>query len=511
MSSILTNNSAMVALQTLKSVNNSLAKTQGEISTGKSVASASDNAAVWAISKVMESDVEGFKAISDSLALGESTLAVGKKAAETTTDLLTQIKAKVVAAQEENVDRQKIQTDIEALTNQISSVVGAAQFNGKNIVNNSDATSILSSLDRDSEGNVQSASISFNGQNLTQTSGTLGTGAGLTDLSGNITASSLTLSSGAVRDDGAAVPTAADISLTGDFSGDSLSFDIGGTTVSFAAGELSATAGTAAGQIADAINAAQIEGISVTNNAGTLEFSSTRQFDTTTINVTQGGASAGTLGATSVTLDQRAESFAFSAVNVTEGDGYQLSIANAGITATYVASAGDTMEDVAKGLKLAIDAENNADITTNVAFDAGTNQWTLEIDNANATDDTVTIVANDDANDNAVETGRLAGLDGFDVTTAEGAQAALSNIETLIQRSIDSAAEFGSVQGRVETQSDFVSKLIDSLKSGIGALVDADMEEASARLQALQVQQQLATQSLSIANQAPQQLLALFR
>ncbi len=509
MSSILTNNSAMVALQTLKGVNNSLAKTQGEISTGKSVASASDNAAVWAISKVMESDVEGFKAISDSLALGESTLAVGKKAAETTTDLLTQIKAKVVASQEENVDRQKIQTDIEALTNQISSVVGAAQFNGKNIVNNSDATSILSSLDRDSEGNVESASISFNGQNLTQTAGTLGTGTGLTDLSGNITASSNTLSSDAVRDDGAG--TDADISLTGDFSGDSLSFDIGGTIVSFAAGELSATAGTAAGQIADAINAAQIDGISVTNNAGTLEFSSTRQFDTTDINVTQGGASAGTLGATSATLDQRAESFAFSAVNVTEGDGYQFSIANAGITATYVASAGDTMEDVAKGLKLAIDAENNADITTNVAFDAGTNQWTLEIDNANGTDDTVTIVANDDANDNAVETGRLAGLEGFDVTTAEGAQAALSNVETLIQRSIDSAAEFGSVQGRVETQSDFVSKLIDSLKSGIGALVDADMEEASARLQALQVQQQLATQSLSIANQAPQQLLALFR
>ncbi len=511
MSSILTNNSAMVALQTLKAVNNNLAKTQGEISTGKSVASASDNAAVWAISKVMESDVQGFKAISDSLALGESTLAVGKKAAEASTDLLTQIKGKIVAAQEENVDRAKIQTDIDALTNQIKSVVGAAQFNGKNIVNNSDFTSILSSLDRDSEGNVKSASISFNGQNLTQTTGSLGTGTGLTDLSGNVSATTATLSSAPVRDDGAAVPTNADISLTGDFSADSLSFDIGGTTVSFAAGDLDTTATTAAGQIAAAINAAQIEGISVTNNAGTLEFASTRQFDATTISVTQGGASSGTLGATTVDLAQRAEDFTFSGVNVNKGDGYQINIANAGITATYVASAGDTMEDVAKGLKLAIDAENNADITTAVSFDSSTNEWTLKIDNANATADTVNVVANNDANDNAVETGRLAGLDGFDVTTKDGAEAALSNIETLIQRSIDSAAEFGSVQGRVETQSDFVSKLTDSLKSGIGALVDADMEEASARLQALQVQQQLATQSLSIANQAPQQLLALFR
>jgi flagellin len=53
--------------------------------------------------------------------------------------------------------------------------------------------------------------------------------------------------------------------------------------------------------------------------------------------------------------------------------------------------------------------------------------------------------------------------------------------------------------------------LTDSLKSGIGSLVDADMEAASARLQALQVQQQLGTQALSIANQAPQNILSLFR
>ena len=81
MSSILTNNGAMVALQTLKSINMNLASTQGEISTGKSVATAKDNAAVWAISKVMEADVKGFKGISDSLNLGQSTVAVARQAA----------------------------------------------------------------------------------------------------------------------------------------------------------------------------------------------------------------------------------------------------------------------------------------------------------------------------------------------------------------------------------------------------------------------------------------------
>ena len=89
MSSILTNTSAMIALQTMKGINTNLEKVQSEISTGKDVATARDNAAVWAISKVMESDVEAFQGISDSLALGSSTVGVARQAAETVTDLLT--------------------------------------------------------------------------------------------------------------------------------------------------------------------------------------------------------------------------------------------------------------------------------------------------------------------------------------------------------------------------------------------------------------------------------------
>ncbi|MEL6960653.1 MAG: flagellin, partial [Pseudomonadota bacterium] len=108
-------------------------------------------------------------------------------------------------------------------------------------------------------------------------------------------------------------------------------------------------------------------------------------------------------------------------------------------------------------------------------------------------------------------TGGLGALQNIDVTSSSGATSALTAIDGLISQSIDAAAAFGSAQGRIETQADFISKLSDSLKSGIGAMVDANMEEASARLQALQVQQQLGIQSLSIANQAPQSILSLFR
>jgi flagellin len=84
-------------------------------------------------------------------------------------------------------------------------------------------------------------------------------------------------------------------------------------------------------------------------------------------------------------------------------------------------------------------------------------------------------------------------------------------METLIQTAVDGAAALGASASRISDQGDFVSKVTDAMKSGIGSMVDADMEEASARLQALQVQQQLGVQSLSIANQAPQSILSLFR
>ena len=274
MSSILTNNSAMVALQNLKQINQNLSATQNEISTGKTISKAQDNSAMWAISKVMESDVSGFRAVSSALSLGESTVAVASTGAEKITDLLKEIKEKVVAATGENVDHSKISADATELKNQVISIIAASQFNGTNLLNTAGGDiTVLSSLDRDSTGSV--------------------------------TASNITVAS--------------------------------------------------------------------------------------------------------------------------------------------------------------VDFETNLDLST------------------------------------------------IDVTSAATADASLAAIETLIQTAVNGAAALGSSTKRIQAQNDFVSKIMDSMKSGIGSMVDADMEEASARLQALQVQQQLGVQSLGIANKAPQTLLSLFR
>ena len=126
MSSILTNTGSMVALQTLKAINKDLGSVQDQISTGKRVASSRDNSAIWAISTVMSSDVSGFKAISESLSLGSSTVSLARDASEQVTELLEEMKGSIVAAQEENVDRSKIQTDVAALRDQIVSIVDSA-------------------------------------------------------------------------------------------------------------------------------------------------------------------------------------------------------------------------------------------------------------------------------------------------------------------------------------------------------------------------------------------------
>ena len=76
---------------------------------------------------------------------------------------------------------------------------------------------------------------------------------------------------------------------------------------------------------------------------------------------------------------------------------------------------------------------------------------------------------------------------------------------------INSAANLGALKSRIDSQNDFVRVLMEAVERGVGTLVDADMTEESTKLQALQVQQQLGVQSLSIANQSSQSILSLFQ
>jgi len=95
-----------------------------------------------------------------------------------------------------------------------------------------------------------------------------------------------------------------------------------------------------------------------------------------------------------------------------------------------------------------------------------------------------------------------------DQTTLSGYIAAVT---TAINSVASAAADLGAVKNRIATNTDFVKTLMDSVDRGVGQLVDADMNAESTRLQALQTQQQLGVQALSIANQNSQSILSLFR
>jgi flagellin len=105
----------------------------------------------------------------------------------------------------------------------------------------------------------------------------------------------------------------------------------------------------------------------------------------------------------------------------------------------------------------------------------------------------------------------LTAVTGATVSQIGGAQGAIARVDGAIATAGSILARLGSAVVQMEGLRDFSLQLRDSLREGLGALVDADLAEESARLSSQQVRQQLATQSLSIANQQSQSLLALFR
>ncbi len=386
--SVNTNGAALAAIRTLESTNKSLNSIQGRINSGLKVAGAKDDASTFAIAQGLPSDISAFKAVSDAISFGQATANVALKAAETVSDTLNSIKAKVVAAQAPNVDRVAIQNDIDALVNQVTGIVDAAQFNGVNLLNGTDGDlSVLASLNRaDASTAPTPYNISVAAQDLT--TATLGI-AGL-----NVKNGFATLTASATL----AFATA-----------DTLQFVAGGTTFTF---EMIDTADVATTGTTAAANIAV---------------------------VTDSTAST---GANLATLNTSLKAHGFSVEFNDTGDLVVTSTAGA-ITA----------------------------VTDTFA------------------------------------TGTLTGT----ITAAGDPAAALTSIESAINSVKSSLSALGTSVTQLQTQGDFVKSLQDVLTEGVGTLVDADLAEESANLQAAQTRQQLGIQALSIANQGPSAILSLFR
>lgn len=307
MASILTNGSAMTALQNLTATIRKLDETQTRISTGLRVGKAEDNAAYWSIATTMRSDNGALSTVKDALGLGSATIDVAYTGVNSAIDAVKDIKNKLVAARQPGVDRSKIQSEITELQRQLTSIGSTSVFSGENWIS------------------VDSSSPDYT------------------------------------------------------------------ATKTIVASFSRAASGIAIGTIS--IDVANIKLYDAADQSGILD---------------------------------------------------------------------------------------SADTTVNggVAYSVAT----LDIS-----------ALNNSAND------------------VQDLEQMISWVDSAISKMTNSAANLGAVKQRVNLQKDFVNSLMDAITRGVGALIDADMNEESTKLQALQVQQQLGVQSLSIANQNSQNILSLFK
>ncbi len=329
MSSIMTNASAMTALQTLNATNKSLATTQSRIATGYRVSEASDNAAYWSIATTMRSDHKALSTVQDSLGLGASKVDTAYTGMQKAIDTVNEIKVKLVAANGASAaDKAKIDVEIKALQGQLKSYADAATFSGANWLS------------------------------VDTTSGH-----------------------------------------------------------------------TAAGTFDD------VKIVSAFNRSAA------------------GSVSLGTIDVK--VQDIKLYDAASAATGLTDGilDAHRLGTTGARIAAGATVVAG-----------------------------------------TDAAGDTYT-----------VSSLSVAGFSDAQITKQ------LTVVESALKEMTTAATNLGAAKSRIDLQKTFTNSLMDSIERGIGQLVDADMNKESTRLQALQVQQQLGIQALSIANGNSQSILSLFR
>ncbi len=323
MTSIMTNAAAMAALQTLRTINSEMQMTQARVSSGYRVETAGDNAAYWSIATTMRSDNKALSTVKDALGLGAAKVDIAYTAMNSSIDVVSEIKAKLVAAREPGVDKTKIDKELTELKNQLQSIAVSASFSGENWLNNTTVAAgtkeIVGGFNRDVNGLVSITTLDINVTSLTMI-GAANESLGI--LTKDIDANAL------------------DPNATGTATRDYFLIDTGSTTG------------------------------------------------------TQASGTAITLAATTT------------------------------------------------------DAQ---------------------------VDDMIRVV------------------------------------DSMLTQMTDAASNLGAVNKRVSMQEDFVANLMDSIDKGIGRLVDADMNEESTRLKALQTQQQLGIQSLSIANTNSENILQLFR
>jgi flagellin len=589
--SVLTNRAAMAASATLRSIALLSNSTQLQASSGLRIGSASDNAAYWSISTTMKSDAKALGAVGDALGLARAKIDVAYQGLSSVIDVLSEFRAKLVAAQEPGVDPAKIQKELDQLKGQVESIAASSSFNGANWLSTDiddihdrtlDVTHVTSTMTRSANGFSALSTMEFH---LSETSLFNTSGGGLLEPD-----SRLSLTLGGIRNsdnyrnqDGEIVIDRFN-TLAGerarfkfDFTGpmtfddpsDAITFDlvvdkdnpsdvapphdqgrttslrIDRTVVDAVLPSANGTIGTyqdyirvlnhvltPAGAYATQVldydddgNIFVVEdaiGLSTSENSG-LDGSYLEISGMTAVGVSASGLTDrqvfGTRGSGmtlsfspfTVHLDGKSDdgvkvSFSFSA-NGEPQRFYEFD--RSYVNALFDRDTGkvETVEEMHELLNSLIAAD-----------------WPdvlIEVDGASTisirTDPAVDRLAGGRTRigfssiDVSIEPLADLSFRAIDIATNPAMKGIYLNyMDTVLQKAIDGTATLGAFQKRIDMQTDFNASLIQSIEKGVGRLIDADMNDVSTRLKALQVQEQLAGQSLAIANDNTDLVMQLF-
>lgn len=194
--SVHTNKSALVALQNLNRTNDELGDVQNRVNTGLKISNAKDNAAIWSIAQNQRADIGALAAVKMSLDRANSIAEVSMTAGESISDLLVQLKEKVVAAMDTSLDnsaRTALDSDFKSILRQISQICQNASFDGANLLDGSIPANIqfLANAEANSYITLSSQNMTLGGSIVTiQSTASLGdvpmATAVLTDLNASI-------------------------------------------------------------------------------------------------------------------------------------------------------------------------------------------------------------------------------------------------------------------------------------------------------------------------------------
>jgi len=480
--SVNTNLGALAALQSLESTQQALNETQNEVSTGQKVAQSSDNPAIYSIANTINANIAGLSAVSDSLNFGAQVVAAASSAVTSISTVLDSLQQTVTSSITSGESLSTLQNNVANALTSINQYASDATFSGVNL------------LVKNSTGDVTSTSL-----NVVQSV------------------------------DGGVYSVANQLNPTTGTTNNTLTDALGLTGLNVSAGDATTTSITAYSNIG--------ANISFNNAAivGTLAAGGTFQTGTANTNAAiqitvgaTGAADVAASGSTAATTTGNTVTFEFNdTANAAPLQSYDSSTTTNGITNTNTTvavnfnSTTDSTNDVVAKLAAALNAngfgvvqqpDGSLNIVgqgiTQVAYGtvSGSNQLAAGSTTAGTLDSGNTTNPEDDT---LFTTGTSS--TGVTVSALTPNQTAVTTVQSAVTKLNSISATLGAATQQITGIQNFTSALSSALTAGVGALTDADLATESAKLTSLQTKQQLATQSLSIAEQQPQSLLTLFK